>query len=785
MEIILLIYGFSFLALSAVVAVCVKKENRLDLTSSFAWLGAFAFVHGTLEWMELWRSVRGDDPVFAAIRGLVLLASYLLLFEFGHRMARAFRQPGPSIGIVIGLADARIHILLLGGVLAAAAASPGEFIPNMVVWTRYLVGTSASLLVGIGFIERSRKEFHPGALNHSFPTISGVCRLAGIAFLLYGIFGGLVVPRMDWAPAAWLNQDSFVAAVHAPVELFRAASATLIAFSLGAIVFWNANLKEKIWLLTSAVVALILAVDMIVGYDAIESTIRTELTRDAKDVRAMLMATRRVYHQQFIASELPVNEKTIGFLPAQALSRISKDFPNWSQSGLSFNNVSDQPRNPANRADGFELQAMEFFRANPKADERLVEIRDISGRTFYHYTAPIWIEPYCLKCHGTRESAPASIARNYDTAYGYRLGDLRGVMSIKLPVTPLRNSAYREWFLQFSLRFVGYTLLALMLIMFLNRVVVGRLQKLRQTTAQLAAGDYSVRSAIGGSDEVSELSLAFNAMGEQIQARDKQIRNLSSDRLKAIEELQIHKNNLESVVSERTADLNDQAKRLELANGDLESFAYSVSHDLRTPLRAIDGWARILREDEEANLSPEGKAILERIWVNSDKMGVLIDDILQFTRVGRTEMARLPTDMTGLARDVTEELRGDYPATRISISEMPEVTGDRAMLRQVWSNLIGNALKFSAKQQQPEVEIGSELQNGETVFFVRDNGVGFDMAHTEKLFLVFHRLHSISEFPGTGAGLSIVKRIIERHGGCIWVDAQIGKGATFRFTLTG
>ena len=152
--------------------------------------------------------------------------------------------------------------------------------------------------------------------------------------------------------------------------------------------------------MASLVIISIMVSDFIIGRSMIEGSVRAELERDAKDVRGMLMSVRRIYIQQFMASGLPVNEQTIGFLPAHSISRIADDFPNWSQSGLSFNNVTDRPRNPKNLADADELAAMAHFRANPKDTERLTEITGPKGKTFYHFTAPIWIEPYCLQCHG-------------------------------------------------------------------------------------------------------------------------------------------------------------------------------------------------------------------------------------------------------------------------------------------------------------------------------------------------------------------------------------------------
>ncbi len=269
------------------------------------------------------------------------------------------------------------------------------------------------------------------------------------------------------------------------------------------------SLKHKIWLLTSAIILGIMAADFAVGYRSIEAGIRDELTRDAQNIRGMLMATRRVYHQQFMASGLPINADTVGFLPAHALSRISADFKEWSDSGLFFNNVSDRPRNPQNQADADEMAAIAWFRANPKAPDRLVEIRGQDNRSFYHYTAPIWVEAYCLACHGERSQAPGSIGNDYDQAYGYQVGDLRGVMSIKLPTEQLRQREYGAWLHNFLIRLGSY----------LNRAFVGRLARLQRSVGDMAAGNYDTRSDDAGGDEIGALAQDFNRMGEEIRLR--------------------------------------------------------------------------------------------------------------------------------------------------------------------------------------------------------------------------------------------------------------------------
>ena len=283
------------------------------------------------------------------------------------------------------------------------------------------------------------------------------------------------------------------------------------------------RIKYKVWYLATAIISIIVFADIYFGYRHIESSIQLELKRDAEDVKAILMSTRRVYHRQFIESRLPVNDNTVGFLPAHALSKISVDFPHWSTTGLTFNNVSDRPRNPDNRANSFELDAMAWFRANPQEKCRLVEISK-NNTTFYHYTSPIWMEKYCLTCHGSRSAAPASISANYADSYDYSDGELRGVLSIYMPTEHLRNSSYAAWGSQLAMRLVGYAVLLLSLGLLLNKYVGNRLARLEENAKKLASGDYSARVRHIGRDEIGDLALSINAMSREIQKRDKTLR---------------------------------------------------------------------------------------------------------------------------------------------------------------------------------------------------------------------------------------------------------------------
>lgn len=261
-------------------------------------------------------------------------------------------------------------------------------------------------------------------------------------------------------------------------------------------------------------------------------------------------------------------------------------------------------------------------------------------------------------------------------------------------------------------------------------------------------------------------------------------RSVETSRIQTLDQSnkEVHKLNedLEQRVMNRTAEL-------EAANKELEAFSYSVSHDLRAPLRAIDGFSRILLQEYAAAMPTEAREYLQDVRANTQQMGHLVDDLLAFSRFGRKPVNKQRVEPAGLVRQCLDELRDQQAGRRVEVlvGELADCWGDVALLKQVWTNLLSNALKYTTRREVAIIEIGGHSgdSRGEQAYFVKDNGVGFDMRHAQKLFGVFQRLHRAEEYEGTGVGLAIVERIIHRHGGRVWAEARPDEGATFHFTL--
>lgn len=314
--------------------------------------------------------------------------------------------------------------------------------------------------------------------------------------------------------------------------------------------------------------------------------------------------------------------------------------------------------------------------------------------------------------------------------------------------------ALRDIMIIFSFIFI---LLIVMVALFFMHSITAPILSLVSVAKQVERGDLSKRALVQSKDEIGELTSTFNGM------------------VASLEELHGY---LEKKVAERT-------EQLAASNNDLEAFTYSVSHDLRAPLRSVDGFSKILQEDYAAKFDDEGKHVIETIRTSTKRMGNLIDDLLTFSRLGRQTIKTSDVDMTAMAKTVFDELKLANPERQIQFTceVLPVAHADQSLIRQVWVNLLSNAIKFTRKKNIAVITVGSRQDNGNDIYYVKDNGAGFDMKYIDKLFMVFQRLHTVQEFEGTGIGLSIVKRIIEKHGGKVWAEAAVDQGATFYFFL--
>lgn len=379
-------------------------------------------------------------------------------------------------------------------------------------------------------------------------------------------------------------------------------------------------------------------------------------------------------------------------------------------------------------------------------------------------------------------------------------------------------------------------LIFVMIIAFTTARAISRpINELQKGAEFIGKGNLDFKVGTQAKDEVGQLSRAFDAMivglknvtasrdelsseiNERIRVEEKlekhkaELENIVLDRTK---ELRKYQYNLEELVKERTTELEIKANeaqkaqmsltylvedvnesrleledsniKLEQANKELKAFSYSVSHDLRAPLRAIDGFTRILMEDYVSNLDAEAMRLGSVIQHNAQKMGKLIDDLLAFSRMGRSTMSFSEIDMKNMVNAIYHEVTDVEERKRIdfSIGDLPRVEGDTTMMRQVWINLISNAVKFSAKRERTVISVSCDTKEEELIYTIKDNGAGFNMKYKDKLFGVFQRLHGEKEFEGTGVGLALVQRIIQRHGGEIWAQSELDKGAVFFFSLS-
>jgi len=470
-------------------------------------------------------------------------------------------------------------------------------------------------------------------------------------------------------------------------------------------------------------------------------------------IAAMVAYDLRLYHQSWL-NDLATQAELVGRTSAPALTF---DDARAAQENLALLRYRPEIRAAAiydargRRFASFSADGTEAFPRFPEADGTHVEAGELVA---------------FKRIASEREILGTVYLRARYELYDRLLGYL-GIAAIVITVAMLVAYALSRW---------------------LREMVIRPLVAITSVATEVSEKrNFGLRAERLTSDEIGLLADSFNTMlaeieraTRELEASNREAAREVGERRRAEEEIRRLNAELETRVKARTTELQS-------TNAELEAFCYSVSHDLRAPLRSIDGFSQALLEDFPKDVSDEARRYLARIRTSTQRMGQLIEDLLNLSKVSRGELARRDVDVGEIARQVVAEIQSREPERKVEVSvwDGMQANADPRLLRAALENLIGNAWKFSAKAEQARVEVGSLRDGDEVTFFVRDNGAGFDMRYASKLFGAFQRLHSANEYQGTGIGLATVQRIVHRHGGRIWADAKPGKGAVFFFTLAG
>ncbi len=519
------------------------------------------------------------------------------------------------------------------------------------------------------------------------------------------------------------------------------------------------KLSNKITLITLFFSLLFIIFYSVYRYHIVEINIE-QTTREKSDtIYGILMSVRKVYQKQFLNSGIALTNKTVGFLPAHSMSRISEEFrANWDKQGIIYNNVSDDPRSKKNQADSDELLAMDFFR---KQDDQTLYSREIinNSHTYQFYARPIWVKKYCLKCHGKKADAPAAIRDNYDAAFDMEIGDLRGIMSIKIPIEKMQQQQWNTFIQDISFIIPIVFLLIISMLIVIRNSFDKPLEKLSNSMKDIQAGKNKkhIQPIVGDFKIVTE---SFNQLMDQLTEKQQ-----------------------EAIKLQYKAEQASEAKSAFLAN---------MSHEIRTPMNGVLGMLNLALD---SRLNKEQHHHISLAQSSANSLLSLINDILDFSKIeaGKVELELIDYNLWDMLGNFTQSIAVQVQEKNLEIIldtsniKFPMIKGDSARLRQILTNLVGNAIKFTPSG---EIKITIELEelshdqlklHGK----VEDTGIGMSEKNLDKIFGVFSQEDATTtrRYGGTGLGLSITKRLCQLMGGGITASSEKGKGSCLSFSI--
>ncbi len=771
MDIVFLIYGLAFLALGLVLVIWPKHDSRFDLATLSRWLAAFAFVHGALEWTDLWRVARGDTMTLAALRPFMLLASYLLLYEFGRRLVVASLL-APS-ALTRALLSKPIHIVLLAGVTAGSLWGD-DFLLNLTIWSRYLYGFPASLLAGVGFLLYCGNRVQPTLDSDEFRPVWRACLLAGAAFIAYGVFGGLVVPRAGWAPAVWLNQEGFQESSGIPVQLFRAICAVALAFSVAYVLrIFHLERGQRMRLaLDRAEAALeqagrlgrhnqLLLESVAEGIFGIDRQGRATFINPA--ALAMLGYTpeevigkpiHELMHHSFPDGDhYPTDVCPTSLTLLDGKTRHVKDDHFWRKDGSHF--------------------PVEYHTAQIREQDEIIGAVLVFQDTTERLRIEAELEQHRLHLEERVAQRTAELQE----------AELKSRLILDASANGLYgmdNTGNLIFINPTGGAMLGYTADAL-----IGRPVHDTLHHTHADGSPFPAAACPMLVALRNGKPVrNDDDLFWRADGTPLPVATATQPMLQEGRVVGAV---VSFND----ISQRKA--LDAARDQALAEAERltrvkSEFLANMSHEIRTPLNGVLGLAQVGYRDSAGR----GKAseTFAKIVQSGNLLLGIINDILDFSKIeaGKLQVESVPVELLAVLREVTNLMNERAQAKGLAFKirkaqDLPfACNSDPVRLSQILINLLANAIKFT---ESGSVTLGIARDGEQLVFTVTDTGIGMTPEQLARLFRPFEQADGSTtrRFGGTGLGLAITQRLLQLMGGEIHVESRVGSGSRFEVRL--